>query len=145
MPNSFWPHGLQHARLSCPSLSPGVCSDSCPLSRQCYLTISASASLFSFRLQSFPASTSFPMSWFFTWGGQGIGASALTSVLPINIQGWFPCGLTSLILLSKRLSRVFFSTTIWKHQIFGHSAFFMVQPSHLYMTTGKTTAFTIWI
>ena len=129
MPNTFWPHGLQHTRLSCPSLCPGVCSDSCPLIRQCYLTTSASAPLFSFRLQSFPASTSFPMSWFFTWGGQSIGASALASVLPMNIQGWFPLGLTRLIsLLSKGLSRVFFSTTTWKHQIFRHSAIFMVQP-----------------
>ena len=119
MPNTFWPHGLQHTRLSCPSLCPGVCSDSCPLIRQCYLTTSASAPLFSFRLQSFPASTSFPMSWFFTWGGQSIGASALASVLPMNIQGWFPLGLTRLIsLLSKGLSRVFSSSTIWKHQFF---------------------------
>ena len=145
MPNSFWPHRLQHARLSCPSLSPGVCSDSCPLSQQCYLAISASAPLFSFSLQSFPASTSFPMSWFFTWGGQSIGASALPLILPMTIQGWFPLGLTGLIpLLSMGPSRVFFSTTIWKHQISGHSAFFMVQLSHLYMTTGKTTALTIW-
>ena len=82
----LWPHG--HARLLCPSLSPGVCSDSCPFSRWCYLTISSSAAFFSFCLQSFPASGSFPMSWKFASDGQRIGASA--SVLPMNILGWFP-------------------------------------------------------
>ena len=105
------PHGLEHTRLPCPSLSPGVCSDSYPLSQWCYLTISSSAALFSFCLQSFPASGSFPMSRVFTSGGQNIGASASASVLPMNIQGWFPLGLTGLIsLLSKGLSRVFSST-----------------------------------
>ena len=105
------PHGLEHIRLPCPSLSPGVCSDSYPLSHWCYLTISSSAALFSFCLQSFPASGSFPMSRLFTSGGQSTGASASASVLPMNIQGWFPLGLTGLIsLLSKGLSRVFSST-----------------------------------
>ena len=108
---TLWPHGLEHTRLPCPSLSPGVCSDSYPLSQWCYLTISSSVALFSFCLQSFPASGSFPMSRVFTSGGQSIGASASASVLPMNIQGWFPLGLTGLIsLLSKGLSRVFSST-----------------------------------
>ena len=99
-----------------------VRSNSWPLSQWCYLTISSSAALFSFCLQSFPASGSLPMSQLFTSGGQSIGASA--SVLPMNIQGWFPLGLTGLIFLqSKRLSRVFSSTTIRKHQ------FFSTQPS----------------
>ena len=97
MSNSLRPHGLPHARLPCPSLSPRVWSNSCPLSQWCYLTISSSATLFSFSLQSFPASGSFPMSQLFTSGGQSIGVSVSASVLPMNIQGWFPLGLTSLI------------------------------------------------
>ena len=112
------PHELQHARLPCPSLSPGVCSSSCPLSQWCHPAISSSVIPFSSCPQSFPASGSFPMSQLFASGGQGIGASA--SVLPVNIQGWFPLGLTGLISLhSKGLSRVFYSTAIQKHQFFG--------------------------
>ena len=126
---------LQQARLPCPSLSPRV--ELVMLS-----TISSFAALFSFRLQSFPASGSFPVSQLFTSGGQSIGASALASVLPINTQGWFPLGLTGLIsLLSKELSRVFSNTTVWKHQ---SAPFFIVQCSHSYMTTGKTIILTIW-
>ena len=118
--NSLWHHGLQHARLPCPSLSLGVCSNSCPLSWWCYLTISSSAIPFSFYLQSFPASRSFPMSQLFTWGGQSTGASASASVLPKNIQGWFPLGLTCFISLqSWGLSRVFSNTTVQKHQVLG--------------------------
>ena len=79
---------------SCPPLWPGVCSNSCPLSRWCYPTISPSAAPFSFCFQSFPASGSFPMNWLFTSGGQSVGASVSASVLPMNIQGWFPLGLT---------------------------------------------------
>ena len=106
-----WPHGLQHTRLCCPSLSPTVCSDSCPLSQWCFLTISSSAALFSSCTQSFPASGSFPMSQLFKSGGQSIRASA--SVLSMNAQDWFPLGLTGLISLqSKGLFRVFPSTTI---------------------------------
>ena len=98
---------------SCPPLSPGVSSSSCSLSQWCYRIISSSVALF-FCLQSFPASGSFPMSWVFTSGGQNVVASALASVLPMNIQGWFPLELAGLIsLMSKRLSRVFSSTTIW--------------------------------
>ena len=112
--------GLQHARLPCPSLSPGACSNSCPLSQWCHLTISPSVVPFSSHLQSFAASGSFPMSQFFTSGGQSIGASA--SALPMNMQGWFPLGLTGLIfLLSKGLSRVFSSPTVQKHQFFSIS------------------------
>ena len=120
MSDSLWPHGLQHARLSCPSLSPWVCSNSPPLSWWCYLTISSSVALFSFCLRSFPASGSFPMSQLFASSGQSIGASASASVIPMNIQGLFPLGLTGLIsFLSKRFSRVFSNIIVWKHQFFG--------------------------
>ena len=130
-------------RLPCPSLSPRVCSNSCPLSWWCLLTISSSVVHFSSCPQSFLASRSIPMTQLFASGDPSIEVSASESVLPMNIQDWFPLGLTSLIsLLSKRLSRVFSSTTIWKHQFFQCSAFFMVQLSHLYMTTGKTIALT---
>ena len=106
-------HGLQHARPPCPSLSPRVCSNSCPLSQWCHPTISSSVVPFSSCHQSFPASGSFPMSWLFISGGHSIEASASTSVLPVNIQGWFPLGLTSWISLqSKGLSRVFSNTTV---------------------------------
>ena len=118
--DSFWPHGLQQARLPCPSLTPGACSNSCPLSRWYHLTISSSVIPFSSRLQPFPASGSFPMSQLFASGGQSIGDSASASVLPMNIQDWSPLGLTDLIsLLSKGFSRVFSNTTVQKHQFFG--------------------------
>ena len=106
-------------QLPCPSPSPGVSSNSCPLSQWCHPTISSSVALFSSCPQSFPASGSFPVSQLFTSGGQIIGASA--SVLPVNIQDWFPFGSTGLILLSLLvwLSRVFSSTTVLKHQFFG--------------------------
>ena len=142
---SLWPHGLQHARLPCLSLLHGVCSDSCPLSWWCYLTISSSATFFSFCFQSFPASGSFPMSQLFTSGGQSIGTSASASVLPMNIQHWFPLGLTGLISLqSKGLWRVFSGTTIRKHQFFSIHPFLMTKFSYLYMTKGKTTALILW-
>ena len=116
MSDSLWLHGLPHTRLLCPPLSPGICSGSC---QWCHPTISSCVVPFSFCLQSFPASGSLPMSQFFTSGAQSIGASASISVLPMNIQGWFPLGLTGLIfLLSKGLSRVFSSVTVWKHQFF---------------------------
>ena len=119
MSDYLWPHGLQHARFPCPSLSPGACSNSCPLSWWCHPTISSSVIPFSFRFQSFPASESFLMSWLFAVGGQSIGASASASVLPMIIQGWFPLGLTDLILLlSEGLSRAFPSTIVQKHQFF---------------------------
>ena len=112
-------HALQHARLPCLSLSPRVGSNSCPLSWWFYLTILSSVTSFSSCSQSFPATSSFPISWLFDSGGQNIGASASALVLPMNIQGLFPLGLTGLISMkSKGLSRVYSSTTIWKHQLF---------------------------
>ena len=117
--SSLGPHGLQHARLPCPSLSTKVCSNSCPLSQWCHPTNSSSVTPFSSCPQSFPVSGSFPRSQFFASGGQSIGASASASVLPMSIQDWFALGLTGLILLSKGLSRVFSGNTIQKHQFFG--------------------------
>ena len=118
--NSLRPHGLQHARLPCPSPSPGVYSNSCPLSWWCHPNISSSVIPFSSCLQSIPKSWSFQMSQFFTSGGQNIGASASASVLPMNIQDWFTLGWTRWISLqSKGLSRVFSNTTVQKHQFFG--------------------------
>ena len=118
--NYLQSHGLQQTRLPCPSQSPGVCSNLCPLSQWCHPTISSSVTPFSSCPPSFPASGSFPLSQLFPWGGQSIGASASASVLPMNIQGWFPLELTGLISLqSKGLSRVFSSTTVQKHQFFG--------------------------
>ena len=117
--NYLRPHGLQHARRLCPAPSPGVCSNSCPLSWWCYPTISSSVTPFSAWPQSFPASGSSPMSRLFTSGGQSIGALVSASVLPMNIQDWFLLQLTGLILLSKRLWRFFSSTTIQKYQFFG--------------------------
>ena len=122
MSSSLWPHGLQHAMFSCPSPTPGAYSNSCPSSQWCHPAISSSATLFSFCLQSFPSSESFPLSWLFESSDQSIGASASASpsVLPMNIQDWFPLGLTGLISSqSKGLSRVFSNTTVQKHQFFG--------------------------
>ena len=114
MSNSLWPHGLQHARIPCPSPTPGACSNSCPSRQWCHSTISSSVVPFSSCVQPFPASGSFPVSQFFASGGQSIGASA--SILPMNIVDWFPLGLTSLISLeSKGLWRVFSNTTVQKH------------------------------
>ena len=118
--NSLRSYGLQHARPPCPSPTPGVYSNSCPLSRWYHPTISSSVVPFSSYFQSFPASGSFQMSQFFTSGGQSNGVSASASVLPMNIQDWFPLGWTGWIsLLFKGLSRVFSNTTVQKHQFFG--------------------------
>ena len=120
MSYSLQPHGLQHTWFPCHSLSPGGCTDSCPLSRWCYLTILSSLAPFSFCLQSFLASGAFPMCQLFESGDQSFGASALSPVFPMNIQGWFPLRLIGLICLqTKGFSRVFSSTTIWKHKFFG--------------------------
>ena len=117
--DSLWPHGLQHTRPPCPLPTPGVYSNSCPLSQWCHPTISSSVVPFSSSLQSFPASGSFPMSQLFASGGQSIGASASTSVLPKNTQDWSPLGWAGWISLqSKGLSRVFSNTTVQKHQFF---------------------------
>ena len=120
MSNSLRPHGLQHARPPCPSPTPGVYSNSCPLNRWCHPTISYSVVPFSSCLQSFPASGSFQMSQLFASGGQSIGVSASASVLPMNIQDLFPLGWTGWISLqSKGLSRIFSNSTVQKHQFFG--------------------------
>ena len=117
--NPLWPHGLQHPSLSCSSPSPGACSNSCPLSQWCYLTILSSVAPFSSCFQSFPASRSFLMSWLLS-GGQSIRVSASASVLPINIQDRFLLGLTDLISLKfKGLSRFFSNITVQKHQFYG--------------------------
>ena len=113
-------HELQHASLPCPSLSPKVCSNSCPSSQRCHPNVSSSVAPFSSCPQSFPASGSFPMSQLFASGGRSIEAAVSGSVFPMNIQGLFPLGWTGLIsLLSMGFSRVFSSTTIRKHQFFG--------------------------
>ena len=146
MSDSLWPHGLQASQSFNVCWSPGICSNSCPLSQWCYPTISSSIA------PSPPALNLSQHQGLFQWvssmlRSQRIGASAAASVLPVNIQGWFSLGLTGLIsLLSKGLSRVFSSTTVWKRQFFGtqHSDFFMVQLLHLYMTAGRTVAWTIW-
>ena len=128
----FVVHGLQHARLPCPSPTSGACSNSCPSSQWCHLTISSSIVSFSSCLQSFSASGSFPMSQFFTSGGQSIGISASASVLPMNIQDWFLLGFTGLISLqSKELSRVFSNLTVQKHQFFG-AQFSLWSNSHIH-------------
>ena len=120
MSDSLWPHGGHHARPPCPSPTPGVYSNSCPLSLWCHPTIASSVIPFSSHLQSFPASGYFQMSQFFASGGQSIRVSALALVLPMNIQDWFPLGWTGWISLqSKGLSRVFSNTTVQKHQFFG--------------------------
>ena len=139
--NSLWPHGLHHDRPPYPSPTCGVYSNSCPLSWWCHPTISSSVVLFSSHLQSFPASGSFPVSQLFASGGQSIGVSASASILPMNIQDWFPLGWTGLIsLLSKNL----FQHHSSKASILWCSTFFIVQLSHPYMTTGKTIALTRW-
>ena len=117
--NSLWPHEQQHARPPCPSPTPGVHPNPCPSSRRCHPTISPSVVPFSSCPQSFLASGSFQMSQLFAWGGQSIGVSASTSVLPMNTQDWSPLGWTSWTSLqSKGLSRVFSNTTVQKHQFF---------------------------
>ena len=139
--NSLWLHGLQHARPHCPSPLFKACPTLCPLHQRCHPTIS-SVLLFSFP-QSFPASGTFPMNRLFTSHHQNTVASASASVLARSIPSWFPIRLTDLIsLLSKGLSGVYSIITIRRHR-FLDSAFFMVQLSQLYVTTGKTIALTI--
>ena len=143
--DSLRPRGLQHTRLPCPSPSPGACSNSRPLSPWCHLTILSSVTPFSSCLPSFSASGSFPVSWLFTSGGKNTGASASASVLPINIQDWFPLGLTGLIsLLSKGFSRVFSNTIVQKHQFFGTQPFLWSNPHIHTWLLKKTRALTMW-
>ena len=126
MSDSLQPHGLQHTRPPCLSPTPGVYSNSRPLSRWCHPTVSFSVVPFSSCLQSFPASGSFPMSQLFSSGSQSIGVSASTSILPMNIQDWFPLGWTGWISLqSKGLSRVFSNTTVHKYQFFATQLSFL--------------------
>ena len=143
--DSLWPHGLQHARLSCPSPTPRAWSNSCPSSWWGHPTISSSAVPFSSCPQSFSASGSFQMSQFFASGGQTIGASASASVLPMNIQDWFPLGWTGLISLqSKGLSRVFSDTTVQKHHFFS-TQLSLWSNSHIHTwLLEKNIAVTIW-
>ena len=118
--DSLWPQELQHSRPTCPSPTTKVYPNSCPLSQWCYLTISSSIIPFSSCLQSFPASGSFQMTQLFAWGGQSIGVSASTSVLPMNTQDWSPLEWTGWISLQSKVSlRVFSNTTVQKHQFFG--------------------------
>ena len=117
--DSVWPHESQHARPPCPSPTPGVHLDSRPSNQWCHPAISSSVVPFFYCPQSLPTSESFPMSQLFAWGGQSSGVSALASVLPKNIQDWFPLGWTGWVSLqSKGLPRVFSNTTVQKHQFF---------------------------
>ena len=144
--SSLRPYRLQQSRSPHPSASPKVCPNSRPLHQWCQLAISSSDALFSFCPQSFPASGDFLMSWLFTSDDQITGALASESVFPMSIQGWSPLRLTALISLqSKGLSGVFCSTTVQMPSILWCSAFIIVQLSQLYVTTGETTALTIWI
>ena len=131
MSDSLWLHGLQHARPPCPSPTPGVYSNSFPLSWWCHPTILSSVVPFSSHLQSFPASGSFLMSQLFASGGWTVGVSASASVLQMNIQDQLPLGWTGWILQSKRLSRVVSNTS--KASILQCSAFFIIQVSHPYL------------
>ena len=143
MSDSLRPHGLQHARFPCPSPNPRAYSNSCPSSQWHHPTISSSVVPFSSCLQSFPASGSFPMSQFFTLGGPKYWVSTSASVLPMNIQDWFPLGLTGWISLQ---SQGTLKSLLWhyssKASILQCSVFFIFQLSHPYMTTGKTIALT---
>ena len=144
MSDSLQPHGLQHARFPCPLPTPGAYSNSCPSHWWFHPTISSSVVPFSSCLQSFPSSGSFPMSQFFARGGQSIGVSASTSVLPMNIQDWFPLGLTGWISLQSKGLSSLLQHHGSKATILQCSAFFIVQLSHPYMTTGKVIALTRW-
>ena len=135
--NSLRPHGLQHAKPPCPSPTPGVYSHSCPSSRWCHPTISSSIVPFSSCLQFFPASGSFPMSQFFASGGQSIGISALTSVLPMDIQDWFPLGWTLGSPCSPEDSQESFSTPQFK-SINSLVLSFLYSLTHPYMATGNS-------
>ena len=143
MSDSSWPHGLQNARLPYPSPSPEVYPSSYPFNWWCHPTISSSVTFLHFCLQFFLASGSFPMSWLFTSGGQHIGASASASVLPMNIQGWFPLGLIDWFdLFVVQGSQESSPAPQLKASILQQSAFFIIQLLHPYMTTGKTIALT---
>ena len=141
--DSLLPRGLQHARLPCPSPTPGGYSNSCPLSRWCQPTISSSVVPFSSCLQSFLASGSCQMSQFFASGSQSIEVSASASVLPMSIQDWFPLGLTGWISLQLDLKSLLQQYSS-KASVLWSSDFFIVQLSHPNMATGKTIVLTTW-
>ena len=141
MSYSLWPHESQHARPPCPSPTPRACPNSCPLSRWCHPTSSSSVVPFSSFPQSFPASGFFQMNQFFTSGGHSTGVSASASVLPMNIQDWFPLVLTGLISLqSKALSRVFSNITVQKHQFFGVCVYIYIYASSSHIGLGCVAA-----
>ena len=141
MSDSLWPHGLQHARRSCPSPTPGVYSNSCSLSLWCHPTISFSVIPFSSHLQSFPASRPFPISQFFVSGGQSIGASASASVLPMDIQPWFPLGWIGWISLQSKGLKESSLTPQFK-SISSLPLSFLYGTNLTSMTTGKTIPLT---
>ena len=141
-PTHVQPHGLQQARLPCPSPTPGVYSNSCPLSRWCYPTISSSVVPFSSHLQSFPASWSFHMSQFFTSGNRSIAISASSWVLPMNTQGLISFRMDWLVLAVQGTLKSLLQHHSSKASILWLSAFFIVQLSHPYMTTGETISLT---
>ena len=142
MSDSLQPHESQHARPPCPSPTPGIYPNSCPSSQWCHPAISSSVVPFSSCPPSLPASGSFPMSQLFAWGGQSIGVSASTSVLPMNTQDWSPLGWTGWTSLQYKGLSSLFQHHSSKASILWRSAFFTVQLSHPYMTTGKTIALT---
>ena len=144
MSDSLWPHELQHARPPCPSPTPRVHPNPCPSSWWCHPTISSSVILFSSCPQSFPASRSFQMSQLFGSGGQSIGVSASTSVLPMNIQDWFPLGCWLDLLAVQGTLKSLLQHNNSKASILQCTAFFTAQLSHPYMTTGNTIALTTW-
>jgi len=143
MSHSLWPHGLQHVRPPSSSPTPGIYSNSCPLSWWCHPAISSSVVPFSTCSQSFPASGSFKLSQIFASGSQSIGVSASTSVLPMNTQDWSPLGWLDLLAVQWTL-KCLLQHLSSKSSILRCSAFFIVQLSHLYMTTGKAIALTRW-
>ena len=142
--NALWPHWLQHTRLPCPWQTSRACSNSCPSSRWCHPTILSSVIPLSSCLQPFPESGSFPMSQFFASGGQTVGVSTSASVLPMNIQDWFPLGWTGWISLQSKGPSSLLQHHSSKVSILWCSTFFMVQLAHPYMSTGKTIALTRW-
>ena len=145
MSDSLWPNRLQNTRLPCPSPTSGAYWNSCPSSLWCHTTIFTLCCHFSSCLQSSPASGTFPMSQYFTSGGQSIGASASASILPMNIQDWFPLRMHWWDLLAVQGTlKSLLQHHSSKASILWHSAFFIVQLSHPYITTGKTTAFPRW-
>ena len=144
MPNSLLPHELKHGRFPCPLLSPGVFTNSCPFCRWCHPTILPYITPFSSSPQCFPAPGSFQMSQLFAWGSQSIGASVSASVLQMNIQDWFPLGLSDFICLPSKWHSSLLQHHSSKASILRFSAFFMIRLSHSYMTTERIIALIIW-